>query len=149
MTDIERRQIEGHSLLLYDGVCALCNGLVRFLLKRDRRGSLRFTPLERPLGREVLARFGLHEVADGVVLVTDALTVNEGIHYRSDAVSVALGLLGNPWAVLGRMLSVLPGPVREVGYGMVARRRYRLFGRYDACPVPAPGQRERILGVYE
>lgn len=149
MTDAERRQIEGRPLLLYDGVCALCNGLVRFLLKHDRRGSLRFTPLERPLGREVLARFDLHEVPDGVVLVTSALMADERIYSRSEAVSVALGLLGGPWAVLGRMLSVLPRRVREVGYGMVARCRYRLFGRYDACPVPAPGQRDRILGVYE
>ena len=149
MTDAERGQIEGYSLLLYDGVCALCNGLVCFLLKRDREGNLRFTPLERSLGREVLDRFQLHEVPDGVVLVTAALTSSERLYQRSEAVGAALQLLGNPWKTLGRALMVLPRSLREFCYGMVARFRYRIFGRYDRCPLPTAEQRERILGVNE
>jgi predicted DCC family thiol-disulfide oxidoreductase YuxK len=149
MTDTERRQIEGHPLLLYDGVCALCNGLVRFLLKRDRQGSLRFTPLERPLGREVLERFPLHEFPDGVVLVTAALTSSERVYYRSEAVGAAMQLLGNPWKTAGGAMIVLPRWLREFGYGLIARLRYRAFGRYETCPLPTAEQRDRILGVYE
>ena len=149
MTDAERGQIEGRPLLLYDGVCALCNGWARFLLKRDRQGRLRFTPLERPLGREVLARFEMLEVPDGVVLVTGALTSSERVYTRSDAVAEVLQLLGNYWKTLGRAMMAVPRPLREFGYGLVARLRYRIFGRYDSCPLPTAEQRDRILGVYE
>ncbi len=149
MTDAERGQIEGRPLLLYDGVCALCNGWVRFLLKRDRQGRLRFTPLEGSLGREVLERFEMHKAPDGVVLVTEALTGLECIYFRSDAVAMALQLLGNFWKMAGWGIMAVPRPLREFGYGLVARLRYRIFGRYDSCPLPTAEERDRILGVYE
>ena len=60
MTDVERNAIEGRALLLYDGVCALCNGVVQFLMKRDRLDRFRYAPLQSSLGREVLARFDIH-----------------------------------------------------------------------------------------
>jgi predicted DCC family thiol-disulfide oxidoreductase YuxK len=149
MTEAERDAIEGRALLLYDGVCALCNGVVKFLLKHDSRDRFRYTPLQSGLGREVLARFDIHTFPDGVMLVTDALTPKEHLYRRSDAVAVALQLLGGVWRVLGRLLGLVPRPLRDWGYGIVARFRYRLFGRYDTCPLPPPEQRSRLLGVYE
>jgi predicted DCC family thiol-disulfide oxidoreductase YuxK len=149
MTDVERNAIEGRALLLYDGVCALCNGVVQFLMKRDRLDRFRYTPLESDLGREVLARFGIHSLPDGVVLLTDALTAKEHLWRRSDAVATGLQVLGAPWRVIGRALRLVPRRLRDWGYGVVARFRYRLFGRYDTCPVPSPEQRTRLLGVYE
>jgi predicted DCC family thiol-disulfide oxidoreductase YuxK len=149
MTEVERNAIEGRALLLYDGVCALCNGVVQFLIKRDRLDRFRYTPLESALGREVLARFDIHSFPDGVILVTDALTPREHLYERSDAFAEALRLLGAPWRLVGKALKLVPRPLREWGYGIVARFRYRLFGRYDTCPVPPPEQRSRLLGVYE
>jgi predicted DCC family thiol-disulfide oxidoreductase YuxK len=149
MTEAERDAIEGRALLLYDGVCALCNGVVKFLLKHDSRDRFRYTPLQSGLGREVLARFDIHTFPDGVMLVTDALTPKEHLYRRSDAVAVALQLLGGVWRVLGRLLGLVPRPLRDWGYGIVARFRYRLFGRYDTCPLPPPEQRSRLLDVYE
>lgn len=147
MTEAERKAIEGRALLLYDGVCALCNGVVQFLMKRDRLDRFRYVPLQSSLGREVLARFDIHASPDGVMLLTDALTPAERLYQRSDAVAAALELLGAPWRVVGRVLRLVPRPLREWGYGIVARFRYRLFGRYETCPLPSPEQGGRLLGV--
>jgi predicted DCC family thiol-disulfide oxidoreductase YuxK len=149
MTEVERGEIEGRALLLYDGVCALCHGAVGFLLKRDRDGRLRFAPLQSDLGLEMMARFGVREMPDGVLLVVDALKAGERLYWRSDAVAVALGLLGSGWAMVGRLLGLVPRRLRELGYGVVARVRYRVFGRYAACPLPPPELRDRLLGVVE
>jgi predicted DCC family thiol-disulfide oxidoreductase YuxK len=149
MTEVERNAMEGRALLLYDGVCALCNASVRFLLKHDTQDKFRYTPLESNLGREVLARFDIHTFPDGVMLLTDALTPGEHLYQRSDAVATALQHLGTPWRLMGRMLAMLPRTLRDWGYGIVARFRYRLFGRYTTCPIPPPDQRSRLLGVCE
>ena len=149
MTDAERSAIEGRALLLYDGVCALCNGVVKFLMKRDQRDRFRYAPLQSELGREMLARFGILELPDGVILIVNALTAEERLYQRSDAVAGCLRLLDGPWRGVERALRLIPRWLREWGYGVVARFRYRVFGRYDACPVPTPEERGRLLGVYE
>jgi predicted DCC family thiol-disulfide oxidoreductase YuxK len=149
MTQAEHNAIEGHALLLYDGVCALCNGVVHFLMKRDKSGRFRYAPLQSDLGREILARFDIHTFPDGVMLLTDALTAYEHLYHRSDAVVEAMQQLDAPWRLLGRALKLLPLRLRDWGYGIIARLRYRLLGRYDTCPLPPPEQRNRLLGVYE
>ena len=92
---------------------------------------------------------GYQESAHGVMLLTDALTPTEHLYRRSDAVAAALQRLSAPWRLVGKALKLVPRPLRDWGYGIVARFRYRLFGRYDMCPVPPPEQRSRLLGVYE
>jgi predicted DCC family thiol-disulfide oxidoreductase YuxK len=149
MTAVEGSAIEGRPLLLYDGVCALCNGVVKFLMKRDRGDRFRYAPLQSGLGREVLARFGILEFPNGVVLVVNALTANERLYQRSDAVAASLRQLDRFWRGLGRALGLIPRWLREWGYGVVARYRYRVFGRYETCPVPSPNERGLLLGVYE
>jgi predicted DCC family thiol-disulfide oxidoreductase YuxK len=149
MTDTERAEIEGRALLLYDGVCALCNGVVGFLMKHDKLGTFRYAPLQSTLGREILARFGIEKTLDGVALLADALTPRERFFQRSDAVQAALQLLGSPWRALGKVLVFVPRFLREFGYSILARIRYRVFGRYDTCPLPPPEQRAKILSVYE
>jgi predicted DCC family thiol-disulfide oxidoreductase YuxK len=149
MTQAEHNAVEGRALLLYDGVCALCNGVVHFLMKRDRLDRFRYAPLQSELGREMLARFDIHTFPDGVILLTDALTDSEHLYRRSDAVAAAMQELSAPWRLAGKALMLLPRTLRDWGYGIVARLRYRLFGRYDTCPLPPPEQRHRLLGVYE
>ena len=146
MREAERARIMGRPVLLYDGVCALCNGVVKFLLKRDRDGMFRFAPLESGLARELA---GQNDSVEGVVLVVDALGVDQRLFRRSDAVAEALRLVGGGWGKLGRLLAVVPCGVREWGYGVVARVRYRVFGRYPVCPMPAPEERERFVGFDE
>ena len=147
MTVVEHNAIEGRALLLYDGVCALCNSSVKFIMKHDRLDQFRYAPLESDLGREILARFNIRASPDGVVLVTDTQQPGERIYHRSDAVAQSLQRLGAPWRMAGKLLAILPHPLRDWGYGVVAHYRYRLFGRYDSCPVPSPEQRSRLLGI--
>jgi predicted DCC family thiol-disulfide oxidoreductase YuxK len=152
MTESERTQISGHPILLYDGVCVLCNGIVRFLLSHDHHATFLFAPLQSPLAQELIAPIAPltpPEALEGIILITAALTPTQRLYRRTDAIAHALQILSSNWSRLGALLTLIPRPLREFGYTIVARLRYRLFGRYAACPIPTPGQRSRILGVYE
>lgn len=130
---------------LYDGVCALCNRAVQFLLAHDRRGRFRFAALQSAFARETLARHGRRaDDLDTFWVVRDAGTPRESLLSRSRAVVFALGELGLPWSALG-LLAVVPRAFADVGYDVIARSRYRLFGRYERCVVAAPGFEGRFI----
>jgi len=131
-------------LLLYDGVCPLCNGAVRFILRHDRRGIVRFAPLASAAGREARRRHGVPDDADSLVLLADGIDGTERAHLRSDAMLELVGALGGVWNIL-LVVRYIPRPFRDALYSFIARRRYRWFGRYDACPLPPPEHRSRFL----
>ena len=132
---------DAHPVLLFDGVCNLCHGVVRFVLDHDRAARFRFAPLQSEVGRALLARFGLDaDALDAVVLIDET-----GAHLRSDAALRVARRLGPPWSWLGP-LAMIPRPLRDAVYDFVARHRYRWFGKRDACPLPRPEWRERFLG---
>jgi len=132
-------------LVLYDGVCALCNGLVRFLLARDRQDRIRFAALQSELGRRVVAaRGGDPDALSTLYLIERPGRPDERVWTRGRAGARALALPGGLWWAAGA-LRVLPDVLLDLGYGMVARLRYRLAGRLDACPVPPPEHRHRFL----
>jgi predicted DCC family thiol-disulfide oxidoreductase YuxK len=131
-------------LLLYDGVCGLCDRTVQFLLARDVRGQLVFAPLQGPTAAAARLRLALPEDLASVVLVTDPGIASERAHLRSDAVLTALTRLGGAW-VLVRALRIVPRPLRDALYDFVARRRYGWFGRFESCKLPSPEQAKRFL----
>ncbi len=136
----------GRHLLLYDGVCALCNGFVRFVLKHDRTGLFRFAPLQGETAGRFLRKWGkTPELLDTVYVVRDTDTQAEAVSEHAQAVLLVLEEIGGLWKALSRLLGVLPSKVLDVFYDLVARRRYRWFGRYDACPLPPPENRDRFL----
>ncbi len=133
-------------IVLYDGVCALCNGFVRFVLARDRAGMFRFASLQGDVARATLARHGRNpDALDTLVVVLDPGLPTERLLDRSTAALFVLTELPWLWKVLGRAMSVVPVPLRDVLYRLVARTRYRTFGKYDACPLPPPAVRDRFL----
>ncbi len=133
-------------IVLYDGVCALCNGLVRFVLARDRAGVLRFASLQGDVARAALARHGRNpEALDTLVVVLDAELPAERLLDRSTAALFVLRQLPGIWTVVGRMMNAVPASLRDVVYRFIARTRYRTFGKYDACPLPPPAVRDRFL----
>lgn len=142
--------------MLYDGVCGLCNRWVQFILKRDAAGLFRFAPLQSRLAARVLAQHGV-QTADlnaMYVVVNPDLDATDGrergaesLLARSDAVLFVMRELGGIWSVGAWVLRVLPRPVRDWGYGLVARYRYRMFGRYETCPAPSEATRGRFLDV--
>ena len=131
---------DAHPIVLFDGVCNLCHGTVRFLLERDPTARFRFAPLQSEIGGALLAHFGLDATAFDNVVLIDA----EGAHARSDAALRCARVLGAPWS-WARALAVIPRPLRDAAYDFVARNRYRWFGKKDTCPMPRPEWRARFL----
>lgn len=164
-----RRPVPGaRHLVLYDGVCGLCDRLVQFLLAEDRDGVLSYAPLQGPTARAALERIGLGELAAGgggevggaetgtesgaepgapgtMVFLRDQGSDRERAYLRSDGVLATLDALGGIWRPAS-WLRVLPRPLRDAVYRWVAANRYRWFGRYDVCKLPPPEARERLLG---
>jgi len=134
------------ALVLYDGVCALCNGAVRFVIRRDTAVHFRFAPLQGPTARAVLERHGrVEDVFDSIVVVLDLDTRSEQLLERSAALRYVLRALGGPWRVLALLLGVVPRALLDWAYDRLARHRYRLAGRLETCPLPPPEKRERFL----
>jgi len=137
----------GRHLVLYDGVCGLCNSLVQFVLPRDRGGAFDFASLQSATGRGWLERFGRNpDALDTFVVVVEYRGTAPAVRTRGDAALFVARELGLPWRLLG-ILRVLPRRLRDLGYDVIARRRYRLFGRYDACPLPPPEAKERFIDM--
>jgi predicted DCC family thiol-disulfide oxidoreductase YuxK len=135
----------GTPIILYDGVCGLCNRLNRFVLARDPDARLRFAALQSPLAAEILARHGRDpRDLDTLYLVLAPGRQDERLLEKSEAALWILRELGGVWRAAD-LLRVVPRGLRDLGYDLVARTRYRLFGRYDTCPLPDPRHRARFL----
>jgi predicted DCC family thiol-disulfide oxidoreductase YuxK len=135
-------------ILFYDGVCGLCNRLVQFTLRHDPNDVFRFARLQSPLAAGILGRHG--ETAtdlDTFYVVSNAGEPGESILARSDAAIFVLKTLGGVWAMLGALWSVLPHPIRDALYNLIARNRYHIFGKFDACPLPDPRHQHKFLDV--
>lgn len=132
-------------VLLYDGVCGFCNKTVQMILDHDRRKTMRFAALQSDYGRAVLERHTELRGADTVVFV-ERSGDEERVFVRSDAALRVAAYLGGFWKLflVGR---VVPRPMRDWMYDLVARYRYRLFGKYDSCMLPPPEVRSRFLDI--
>ena len=130
-----------YPVILYDGVCGLCNRLVQFVLQHDRKKIFRFAALQGRSAEAILRRFGESPQA----LDTMYVMTGDRLLARSEAALFIGRELGGALGALAGMFEVLPKGVRDWVYRQIARRRYRMFGRYETCPLPEPGVRERFL----
>lgn len=130
------------TIVLFDGVCNLCNGTVRFIVRRDPQGHFRFAPQQSEAGRELLRKHGLLETSG----MSESIVVLEGgrVYLESDAVLRILYRLGGAWRLVCA-LWVIPKPLRDRAYRFVAHNRYRFFGRLEQCMTPTPELRRRFL----
>jgi predicted DCC family thiol-disulfide oxidoreductase YuxK len=136
----------GGPIVLYDGVCALCNGIVRFTLARDRQGTFRYAPLQGALARETLSRHGRNpDDLNTFVVVVDPGLPTERLLQKSTGAAFVLSQLPGVWRPAGALVRAVPRALRDAAYDLVARNRYRTFGKYEACPVPPPEHRARFL----
>jgi predicted DCC family thiol-disulfide oxidoreductase YuxK len=131
-------------VLLYDGVCGFCNRAVQFVLARDRRGTMRFAPLQGDFAVGVLARHPECRGIDSLILVEPAHPAGERIAVRSAALLGLAAYLGGPWRA-ATLLRIVPRAIRDWAYDRFASVRYRVFGRFDSCPLPSADQRTRFL----
>jgi predicted DCC family thiol-disulfide oxidoreductase YuxK len=127
-------------IVLFDGVCNLCNSTVRFIIKHDAGNKFRFASLQSPAGHELLKKFGkdpdsLHSV----------LVIKDGqLFERSDAALTIAAALDGAWSRL-RVLRFVPRFIRDFAYNVVARSRYTVFGKQNECMIPTPELKSRFL----
>ena len=128
--------------LFYDGTCGLCHRAVRFAIAHDRDGSrFRFAPLGGVAARRELAGMSAAELPDSMI----AVTPSRDVLFRSDAALYVLRRVGGAWALIARALAVVPRPLRDAGYRLIAKYRRRFFAAPEgACPVVPPELRARF-----
>ena len=134
-------------IVLYDGVCGLCNRAVQFLLKRDRHDRLRFASLQSDFAATLLKRQGVdHKELDTVYVVLNSGEANETLLAKSDAFLLFTKEIGGFWG-LARLGKIIPRPIRNWLYAFVARHRYQVFGKYEACVLPDPRHKHKFIEV--
>ena len=134
------RLADGHPVMVFDGTCNLCHGWVKFALARDAGDNLRFLAAQAPLGRDFLARNGLpSDIYESFYLVADGDVLQKSRGFLRMA-----AYLRRPWPWL-RVLGVLPAWLLDPLYDLIARNRYRWFGKRALCLVPALGAPGRFL----
>ena len=137
-------ELDGRLLVVFDGQCGLCHGAVRWLLRRDLRDRLRFAPssavAELPAGKGVAAG-----ALETIVVVRGAGTAAETVLVRSDAVLACLRELPGAWPAVAAVASAVPVGVRDLVYRLIARVRYRIWGKLAVCPLPTEAERAHFL----
>jgi predicted DCC family thiol-disulfide oxidoreductase YuxK len=131
---------EDRPVIVFDAMCVLCSANARFILRHDRHGRFRLASMQGAAGAELYRRFGIDPTdPDSLILVEGARALRD-----SDAVLAIYAGLGGVWRAAG-LLRAIPRALRDPAYRWIARNRYRLFGRRQACWVPEPAWADRIL----
>ncbi|MCB0548247.1 MAG: thiol-disulfide oxidoreductase DCC family protein [Phaeodactylibacter sp.] len=132
--------MDKHPVLLFDGVCNLCNGAVQFIIERDPKGVFRFASLQSAAAKNLLEPYP--EAPEDISTIV--LLENSRMYTRSDAALRAARHLPGAWPALYGFL-IVPRSIRDAVYNWIARNRYRWFGKKDQCMIPTPELRDRFL----
>jgi predicted DCC family thiol-disulfide oxidoreductase YuxK len=131
-------------VLLYDGVCGICNRGIQTILRADPKGSLRFAALQGEFATAVIERHPELRGVDSMVFVDNPGTADEHVTVRTAGLLRVAGYLGGPWKLLLAGHAV-PAGLRDRFYDWFASIRYRVFGKHDTCPIPPPEVRARFI----
>lgn len=134
------KSTQASSIILFDGVCNLCNSLVIFLIKRDRKNVFKFTALQSPQGQQILKKHELKTDAfDSFVLYQ-----KDTIYQKSSAGIRVLSKLGGLWSLF-KIFLIVPRPIRDFVYSIIAKNRYNWWGKKDQCMIPTPELQKKFL----
>jgi predicted DCC family thiol-disulfide oxidoreductase YuxK len=125
-------------VFIFDGVCVLCSGGAHWLMRHDKRGLFRFAPAQSPLGQALYRHYGV------AMDETYLLLVDGSVYGKSSGYLEMLGILGGWWRGLN-LLRVIPRALRDRAYDVVARNRYRWFGKTDYCSLIPPELKAKLL----
>ena len=129
-----------HSIIIFDGVCNLCNGAVNFVIKRDPRNVFKFTPLQEKQGVLLLKKHAVDSrKLDSIVLIE-----NGNVYIKSSAALRIAKKLSGLWPLFFVLL-IIPSFIRDGVYDFIAKNRYKWFGKKEQCMIPTPGLREKFL----
>ena len=137
-SDIEIKDFQ--PIILFDGVCNLCNSSVNFIIDRDPKKPFKFTSLQSDIGQYVLSKYA----SDKSSFDSVALLQNEQLYIKSSAALRIAKQLSGLWSLM-IVFWIIPYPIRDFIYDFIARNRYKWFGKMDACRVPSPELKERFL----
>ena len=129
-----------NNIVLFDGVCNLCNRSVDFIIRHEKSHKLQFASLQSDVGKSIVNKSGFDEIPDSVMLYVDGKLL-----IRSDAVLAISTYLKRPYAY-GIIFKYVPKILRDSVYNLIAKNRYRWFGKRETCRVPSADERERFLG---
>ena len=132
---------DNHDVILFDGVCNLCSSSVQFIIARDKKSRFKFASLQSSVARQYLKKFSAGKTSEpfSIVLIT-----KNRFYDRSDAVLEIVRYLSGLWPAL-YAFKIIPKFIRDPVYRLIARNRYRLFGKKDSCMVPTPDLKTRFL----
>ena len=128
--NIQNTNSENRTIIFYDGVCNLCNGLVQFILRKDSQRKFRLVAIQSQVGKDLLKRFNI----TGDTLKTVIVLVEDRIYIRSRAIFKIFNELGGFWNFL-LIFSVLPVRFNDLIYNLIAKHRYRIFGKSKECLI--------------
>lgn len=128
-------------LIVFDGVCVLCSGFARTVVRLDRAGKFRFATAQSSLGEALFRKHGLRTDS----YETNLVIIDDVAYQRLDSFIAVMDALGWPWRA-AKILKLMPRPLRDGLYGLIARNRYALFGKKDNCDIPSAALRSRIIG---
>lgn len=128
-----------HAIILFDGVCNLCNQSVQFIISRDPSGFFRFASIQSEIGKELIRKHGEIEDIDSIILLE-----NQESFLKSDAVIRISSHLKGGYSLL-RIFQVIPRPIRDRIYDIIAKNRYKWFGRRNSCMIPTEEISKRFL----
>jgi len=128
-------------LILFDGVCNLCNSSVQFVIKRDKKDKFRYAALQSDIGQEIIHKFNIDtSKTDSIILYSN----EKGISYKSTAALKIASHLGFPTNILSVFL-IIPAFIRNVVYDFIAKNRYKWYGKRDNCMIPTPELKSKFL----
>ena len=127
-------------IILFDGVCNLCSKSVNFIIKYDKADHFRFASIQSEAGKKIIKKYSIDiNKNDSIILIA-----NKNISYRSNAVFTILFYLKTIWRIL-LIFSVLPSPIRDLFYRIIAKSRYKFFGKNDICMTPNEDIKSKFL----
>ncbi|AWI26437.1 thiol-disulfide oxidoreductase DCC family protein [Flavobacterium pallidum] len=132
---------EEKKIILFDGICNLCDSMVQYVIRHDKRDIFRFVALQSDLGKEILAHIGIDtKHIDSVVLYEPG----KAYYYKSSAAIEIVKEFGGLFH-LGTIFKIIPGTLRNIVYDYIAKNRYKWFGKKDACMIPTEELRAKFL----
>ncbi len=138
-------QSETQTIVFFDGYCGLCSSSVDFLIERDRGRKLVYSPLQGETARSLLNEKQRNDLDSVVVITRDPLNGITAHYLKSDALLFASGKLSPGWSALAKVLRVFPRPLRDMVYDLIARNRFKLFGKRESCRLPTIEERKLFL----
>lgn len=129
-------------VVLFDGVCNLCNASVRFVVRHDPSGIFRFAAQQSPIGQAMIEE----HISGSQQLSSVILIARDSVHTESTAVLEICARLAPPWSWIALIVRVIPRRLRDICYRFIVRHRYQWFGRTDTCQVPSADVRSRFIG---